>query len=123
MKRSFNKIHRSFDDDDDDSDTFVSRRRLKRQKNVRTKHYKDNHLLNMLSTLTPEYQYARLLAESMDDLKSLPQYLKWVDQYPREVLEEIRRKVLSKRDIGNKGGYFTIVLRHHEFNQRNRSRD
>ncbi len=111
------------EDDDDGNDNHITKRRVKRQKNVRSKHYKDKHILNMLLPFTPQYHYARLLAESMDDLKSLPRYLKWTEQFPKEILEEVRRQVLARKDVNNKGAYFTVVLKHHEYNHNRYSGD
>ncbi len=60
-----------------------------------------------------QIKLATELAESMNDIKALMQYHKWVEMYSESILRECQATVLARPDIRNRGAYFTTLIKQH----------
>lgn len=99
------------------------KRRFNNKKNERrSRSYPSNNTSLMLLSFSLE-RLARELAHEMNDLKSHMQYRKLVRDYPADVLLDIKDQVLSRKDVKNRGAYFTTLVKLYDFNQNGDSRD
>lgn len=109
-----------------DNDEFIDlkyTRRLRQKRNERRrKDYSLNEETPMLLSFSDE-SFAYRLATSLNDLKSLPQYRKYVQNYPKDVLEDIKDQTLAAQNVRKKGAYFTTLLQQYDFNKKYYPRD
>jgi hypothetical protein len=75
-----------------------------------------------MSLSTYQIKLAMELAESMRDVHSILRYYKWVEKYPEEVLRGFQVQILARSDINNRGGYFTTLVKQHEFKKKHYGR-
>jgi hypothetical protein len=119
-KRIISPYH---DPDDDDFLRPKRTRRLRQRRNERRREdYSLNENTSMILSFAEEH-FAYQLATELNDLKSIVQYRKYVQKYPKDVLEDIKDQVLAAQNVRKKGAVFTTLLQQYDFNQKYYPRD